>query len=746
MFGLMSSQLVWLGRLIAIASVNGIAIAIAQPSLAQAPAKTENESVKTPAATAIEVKPGEELRVKIDRLPKDNIAIFLGDLDITSQMVREGDELVYRSTVQPLPVGEKILTIYRTTSQRWDEIATFKVKVEGSVARSNDPNESGTPKPEPGTSPPPGDSAPSGKPAPPNGSTPPPAPTNFFTPKLNFSAKSQILETRTADAIVTAPRPTALDLSFTGKFTGASPLGSGNVQGKLNLTGSSFKPEALRFSTLQDRAPNVDVSDYVIDFTEGDHKLTVGHGCYGTHPLLVNNLCTRGISGKVKLNNLVDVSIGHVSTTAIVGFDTLLGFEQSENNLSGATLGLQIANNAAGGVRLETTWMNGSRLPAANFNVGEVVDAEKSDGIGWRLTAVDDGGRWKGDAGFARSTFNTSAPNDPQLNGGDAIVPLQSVTRNAWYAETSYDLLKDLKIDPVRNLSLAANLRLERIDPQYGTVGATIIADRLQAQYGLNANISGATLQFQHTDADDNLADLPNLLKTRNQSDTVSLSLPLQSFLKTENTLLPTVSYIYQQTNQRGSILAAASGAFDEPSKIPNQLNISQEIGAGWKFSDALSFDYKFINALQDNRQVGRETADFRNLTHQFTLGWQPDSRLRFNLGYNLISAQNIERNLTRFTQTPTFGVSWEFIRDLTFAFNYNLNDDFDSIQEASTRTNSLDLLLTWNFQRSNSDREAPGNVFLRYAIQSNQNRNTIGNINTDATVNTLSTGMTWSF
>jgi hypothetical protein len=741
------------------------------PTFAQLPpSPTNNSTLIAPTPSVITLKSGEILRVKVDRLPaRSGIAVFLGDLDITSQMQREGQELVYKSTLLPLPIGQQTLTVYRTTTpDRWESIATFSVKIEPNQSQvatqteESDKSPTATTTPAPSSEP---SSQPDSTPANPNDSksptatTPPPAgatpattsatnpdpttPIGFDT-KLNVNIKSQLAESRSPDA-GKSPRPTFLDAAFTGELSAQAQIGTGKLQGKVNLVGTTFQPEALRFNELQERASLVDLSAYSIDFTDGDNKVAVGNVCYGNNPLLVSNVCTRGVTANLKLNNFADLSIGHLSTTAIVGFDNILGIGESNNNLTGATLGMQVANNASGGVRLETTVMNGSRLPVANFNVGEVVDAEKSEGIGFRVIAANDDGRWKADAGFARSTF-TAGGNDPQLTDGTNAIALQPITKNAWYAETSYDILKDVKLDDKRNLSLSANIKLEQTDPQFGTLGATVNADRLQAQYGINATIAGANIQFQHTNSEDNLASLPNLLKTKNASDTVSVNVPLQSVLQNNSSLLPTISYSYQKTAQNGSILAAITGGFDETSEIPNQLNNTQEIGLAWKFFDALSFDYKFSNTFQDNRQQGRENADFHNISHQFSVGWQPSQQLRFNLGYNLTSAQNIERQITRFTQSPTFGVSWEFVPDVTLAANYNFNNDTDSAGESSTRSNALDLILTWNFKTNTFGRESPGSVFLRYSGQSNLNSSSIGNINTDSTINTVSAGMSLSF
>jgi hypothetical protein len=351
----------------------------------------------------------------------------------------------------------------------------------------------------------------------------------------------------------------------------------------------------------------------------------------------------------------------------------------------------------------------------------------------------------KADAGFANSTFTNPAINDPQLTGGAAVVPLQSVNKNAWYAEASYDLLKDIKLDLDRTLSASINVRTERIDPQFGTLGASLQADRVQTQYALNMNIAGATAQFQQNFSEDNLARLSNLLTTNNNNTNISLTFPLQTFLKTPNPLLPNVTYNIQQTQQVGSIASAAGGGFSDPSQIPNQSSTNHQVGLDWTLGD-VAFNYKYSTAFQDNLQIGRENADTRNFTHQFSTTWQVNPQLRFNLGYNFVNANNVEQQITRLTNSPTFGVSWEFIPSLLFAFNYNRSDDNDSIGQTFTRGESLEFLLTWNFKLNSLGQELPGSTFIRYGKQSTLNQNSPNNINTNATIDTISAGLSLSF
>jgi hypothetical protein len=736
-------------------------------------AQTTSPSIITQAnSTVITIKAGETLRVKVPNLPETGkIAIFLGEVDLTAQIERAGQELIYKSDA-PLPVGEQTLTIYLSNiPDRWESFASFTIKIEtnGSQAittgKSPPPTtlvptpptvveRNGSTPPQPNqAAPAPSETTPSPTSKPettprdsPKEPAPPEKPTSplVFSSKLNVNLKSQIAETRSPDAGV-SPRPTSLDASFTEELSAQYQIGTGKLQAKVKLFGTTFQPEALRFGELQERASLIDLSEYSIDFTDGDRKFTLGNVCVGNHPLLISNLCTRGLTGTGKINNFADLTVGQISTTSIVGFDNIFGIENGSNTITMATLGLQVMNNAAGGVRLETTMMNGSRLPETNFNVGEVVDAEKSDGIGFRVTATDDKGRWKADAGFARSTFNSIAANDPQLTGGLNVTALDSVTKNAWYAETSYDIFKDVKLDANRTFSLAANLKFEQVDPQFGTLGTSITADRQQMQYGLNGTIAGATIQLQYTDSEDNIANLSNILKTNNKNTNLALNIPLQSVLQNNNSLIPTLSYNLQQTNQIGSIGSTVGGGFDEGSEIPSQLSTTHKVGLSWNFAP-MTFDYNLSNAFQDNRQSGRENADFRTLNHQVSASWQASPSLKLTAGYNFTNAQNLEQNVIRFTNSPTVGVNWEFIPDLSLALNYNRSDDSDSKNEAFTRSDNLEFLLNWNFKVKSFGTENPGSAFLRYGRQANLNRNSIGNTITDSTIHAITAGMTLSF
>lgn len=703
------------------------------------------------------VRSAEEIRLKLDRIPTTNegtLSIFLDQTDVTSQVVITGSELVYRSQLLPLAPGEHVLTVYVVKSpEQWTVLETFVLKVDATSTTAETPNQSSsqqpaTSQPEPSRSanPSPETPKPSEKPA--SEAPKPAAPSTRaedlkLTPKLNVNFKSQVAEARTPDA-GRSERPTFADLAFTGGLAAQYQRGDLNIQANFNLAGSTNQQEALRFKDLKEAAPRIDLSDYLLDVKVGNAQFTVGHQCYGNHPFLLDNLCSRGLTSKIQLSKRVDLSIAHISTTSLVGFDNFLGIERQNNTLTAATLGVQLLDNPAGGVRLETTLMRGSRQPISNFNLGEVVDAEESQGFGVRLFGTDSSGRLKVDAGFVRSRF-TNPTTDPQLVDNLNVVKVQPVTRNAWFIETNYDLLKKVRLDATRTLDLSFNFRHERIDPQFGTVGANVTADQLRTHLGVNATIAGATVQFQAEQSEDNLANIPTILKTKTHNLTLNINAPLQTILNSNNKLLPTLTYSFQRTHQFGANQPIQELSGFDPSKIPDQLTTSHKFGATWSI-DTFSLSYQYSNTFQDNRQPTRELADFKTINHQFSLAWQVNPRLNLAVGYTFTSAQSFEQGITRFTSSPTLSINWVMFPNLTLAFNYNRTDDTDSLNQKITRATNLEALLTWQFKLHSFGREISASAFIRYGRQSTIARDHVFNLDTDATIQTVSAGLSFSF
>jgi hypothetical protein len=866
------------------------------------------------------VQPTDAIRFQFDRLPtpeEGKLAVFIGRTDMTSQFQIVGTELVYQPHLFPLPVGENQITVYLVKGNEWQEIAQIPLRVSSpaqsdpSASTASEPvqpepsrlesdsqltvepeitNQQPTPEqpespqlvtPEATIEAP--DQAPSEAPTQLSPETTEPetevVPTEVipvepstaaaglsfsFKPRLNTTIKSQFQERRSRDA-GESERPTFNDATVETGFESTLRIGSFNVQSRASFLGVTFQPEALRFGELQEAAPQFDLSEYQIDATWGALQFSMGHLCYGNHPFLLDNFCSRGMTLKAQINDRIDVSMNSMNATSVVGFSNLSGLNDFDNNITSATLGYQLIKNNASGVRFEATWMSGERKAVGNFNEGEVVDAEKSWGFGFRLFGSDNSGRLRFDAGFARSRFTNppdrqltgaevledpfseetidDVPSDDEVNdeeipddvgddlgndddsteeiidgdgdsevareidgevnedevieeitnddpgmqdgedGGDEevsieepvdeipeaeddieediedpfdrevvageeleIIPVEPVTRNALYAEMSYDLLREVSLGGNRTLSLTVNARHERIDPQFQTLGASVTADQLRNRIGFNASIAGATLQFQQEWLEDNLANIPTILKTKTRNTSSNLNIPLQTVLGSSSQWLPTLSYSYQRVHQFGANFPIPElSGFDE-TEIPDQLNIQHQLGAQWSF-DTLSLSYQFSSSFQDNRQPSRENADFRNVTNQISLSWQASPRFQLSVGYNWSSAKSIEEGITQFTQSPTIGFSWQFLKNVTLAMNFSRNDNFDSFDRNFVRGDSLEAILTWNFNlRAGAGFEIPGSAFIRYSRISNISRDNVFDLSSNSTIEIINAGLSFSF
>ncbi|MEX0272252.1 hypothetical protein AB3R30_24330 [Leptolyngbyaceae cyanobacterium UHCC 1019] len=326
------------------------------------------------------------------------------------------------------------------------------------------------------------------------------------------------------------------------------------------------------------------------------------------------------------------------------------------------------------------------------------------------------------------------------------VVPVKPVTKTAFYADISYDLLKEVKLDNTRTFSLTLNARHEQVDPQFQTLGATVTADQRRTLMGLNASIAGATIQLQQEWLEDNLANVPTVLKTKTRNTSLNVNLPLQTVLGSPSRFLPTLTYSYQRVQQFGANVPIPDLSAFDPTEIPNQINQQHQAGIQWAF-DELSFGYQFSSSVQDNRQLSREQADFFNLNHQLSLSWQPTSRFQLTLGYNFASAESKEEGITRFNSSPTIGLSWEFLKNVTLALNYNTTSDRDSLNQKFAQATGLEAILTWRFTINNgAGSPIPGSAFIRYSQQSNLNRDNVFGLSTDSTVQVINAGFSISF
>lgn len=595
--------------------------------------------------------------------------------------------------------------------------------------------------------------------------------------RFNISTNSQLLEGTSGDA-QPSERPVFIDTKLEAGFDLKAQQGIWELNATANFLGVTNPEEALRFGDLGSQAPRFDLSDYFIETTLGPVTLSLGDQCYGNHPLLIDNFCSRGVGLKAQISDRIDVSFATLRSTSIVGFGDITGLQDFGNTLTAATLGIDLAKNNAEGVRVEFTYMDGVRKAEDNFNIGEVVDAEKSNGFGVRLRGSDNSGRFRFDAAWVRSRF-TNPNNDSQLlldnvqsNDGSfgendfgldnnftpdpdplldnvtdelnqiSPVAVEATTKTAYSLEASYDLFQNISLGNDKTFSLNVNGRHERISDQFQSLGAAVSTGQQQTLIGLSGELAEANFQFEQSWQEDNLDNVATILKTKTRSTSFSLGLPLQSMFNTEKVWVPNLNYSYQRVHQFGANVPIPDLSGFDPTEIPDQISTDHQFSAEWS-SQNWSLSYTFSHSSQDNRQPSRELADFITTDHQVAFSLQPTSTLQLNVGYGINRAKSIEEAITRVTHGPTLGLTWQFVPNASLALNYNLTINSDSLNQSFARSDALEAALNWQFQVGQS---GTGNAFLRFSRQTNLNRDNQFGFNSNAKTTTVTAGVSFSF
>ena len=655
----------------------------------------------------------DEIHLRIDRLPAPEegvLAVFIGQTDITAQVRIVGGELTYSPTIIPLPSGQHELIVYLVPhADEWNEIARLSLKV--LTPRGFEQAE--------------------------------------MTPRLDLSAQSRLVESRSQDAGPAERSSPYADVQLQGGLNTHHEREGATVKTAFDFLGSTRQKDALRYGEQQNSAPKLDLSSYLIDGSYAGFDMSVGHISYGNNRHLLNNVANRGLVLKRRFGDRFDLSFNTMNGRSIVGYDNFFGLSDiDDNNIMAGTAGIDLFKNQYADLRLEGTLMRGRILPQVDFNVGQVVDAEESKGFGLRLFGSVWNERIRTDLSFSRSTFDN--PNDGALSFGVDIVDVKKKTDNARYFEVAIDLLQNWQVTENKYASLTLTGRHERIDPQFRSIGTYINANQDLEEVALAGYLADFSFQFSYIWTEDNLDDIPSILTTKTRNASLNLGLPLRSLFSNpgfERPWLPTLTYGFNWTHQFGANRPTFEDSGFEDSSIPDQLDVLNTVGANWSGEWwNWNFSYQFMHSFQDNRQQGREEADFSNEMHMLSLGLQPLETLSFTLGYGWTDAGSEEEDLTRFTNTMSLGFEWRFLPRWLLAGAYSYTDEDDSDSLAIARNYTLETQLSWEFSvPSPTGRRIPGRFFLRHALQSNVNKDRVFIFASQSKVWTVDIGLSFS-
>lgn len=643
-----------------------------------------------------EVSQTENIELKLSRAVSSDegkVTVFLNETDITSLVKIDNETIVYSPSVSPLPAGENLVKVYlAVTDEDWKELADFKLLVKQSdQAKEEEKTEVA------------------------------------FTPNVQMNIKGE----NTTDFFPNSARPERphfTDTTGQASFNLTVSRTGWNLNSQIDLVGSSRQNEALRFGELGSKAPQIDLSSYQIQLEKGRFKAQFGHVSFGSSRHLINNFSSRGISVTVPITKKDDITFGAANGTSVVGFGNFGGISRAQHSIFSTTYGREILKEP-GGFRFEFTMMRGSLLPLTNFNEGAIVDAEKSFGGTIRLKR--DISRFRFDAGFTRSRFTN--PVDLSMSQGfggfdefgeiiEQTLPVKktnSITRNGSYAEISYDIFQGYNILKDRPLRLSATYRYEELEPLFRSVVAPLQADRQQHQFELTGGFGDLNFTLGNLRDRDNLDEIPSILKTYNRNNNVNLNFSVGSLFNPSkpSKFLPRIGYTVTTIRQFGAFLPS-EGDFTEVSQVPDQATRNHNIGLNWQFSQKFSFNYQHQRSLIDNRQIGRENADFRNTNHGFSFNLKllKNLSLSANTGINQIVSFERERTDRTFNLGST--ITWQnaIFTDSTFMGNFNGTIAGDTKNIVDNRNGNMSL--EWSYKKAlgkESMKKIQMQFFIRY-------------------------------
>lgn len=517
------------------------------------------------------------------------------------------------------------------------------------------------------------------------------------------------------------------------------------VKSEGQLTGVTFRNEALRFGEKQENAPLIDLSSYRVDLQRGSTVLSVGHLGYGSLRHLVNGFSSRGVALKFGEGKPWSLELAVLNGSSIVGWDNFAGLGNDSHRVYGATVGAELIRSRPGALRVETTVFSGSLLPFSGFNQGSVQTADESRGAGVRLQASTPNQRFTIDAGTTGSKFLEAL--DAEVEEGIDVTPIPTRTRRADYVDATFQIVPSRTIGKRKTAtSLAISVRHERIEPLFRSVGVSLQADLQSDTVDLTWSLGPFTSQLGHTRTRDNLAGIASILTTKTERSALTLGAPLASVLGAQGkaaAFLPTVAVQVDLTHQFSAGIPPDSGF--EQQNLPDQQSTNGQASLSWQLG-RVQLGYRLGKALQDNRQVGRERSDFDMLTHAITLGFAPLERMNVSLDLSRDENLSVEENRRDRLDRLGANVSWTLFGQTALSGNVSSTIGDNNLGVSSSRGIDGFVELASGFRLSRgATPKRQGRVFLRYADQRARASDTLFGTQSDTRGATVTSGVTFN-
>ena len=606
------------------------------------------------------------------------IALWIGNDDVTGITRIEAGRIIYPSDRVSLPSGKHNVKIFLVLEgDQWNEIAQFPLNVRtiGGIEEFS------------------------------------------ATPGLTLTNKGQLIEQKQPD-IPESERPTFQDITGQINFKALALKNDWQIDFETQIVGVSFEREALRFRDLGEDAPRIDLARYQVNATNRGAKITAGHLRHGQHPHLLNNFQSRGLMYRQEIEDFLDITVAGTYAGNVVGWSNFAGFTDPGHRIISGTVGFDAIEDAPGVLRLEATTVFGAREPRNSFNQEAILDSETSRGAGLRLLSTIWDRRIRSEASVALSSFKN--PNDPNLSRGENLVPVFRENRMAWYGDVSAQLIRNLDFVPQIPLNLRTGYKFTRIDPLYETVGVFVRGDIEEHQLSATTSAGPLTVNYQHRRNEDNLDNLPSVLKTLSRQHNIQVQLNTSSLVGYDSSIpswiLPNLNYSYNYVHQFGAGVPP-EGGFDE-SHVPDQTNDVYQFATAWQ-NTKWSFSYRFQHSYQDNRQPGRENNDFIRNNHVVGFRIAPIRQIDVGTNFNFDLNKNRANNETEIARRLGFNVQLRPVDSLNLRGSYQPSRRFDRADTRLQTQTQISAEATWRFRFLTYLQNPPGaNLYLRFSRQ----------------------------
>ena len=525
----------------------------------------------------LELEPGASIAVPVAAGERE-IALVVGGVDVTALAERTASGIVYRPGLVELPAGSTDVVLYRRDSGRWTELRRLTAIIR--------------------------QAADSGR---------------LSADKSATVGNNGQLVQRQSATFPASGRRTFQDFTLNAGLR-SNVRGSGWALGtQSNYMGVTRREQALRFSTRGQRAPMLDLSDYAVSLDASALNASLGHVSFGDSRHLANSFAARGAALSLHHGG-TSLRLGALNGSPQVGWSNIVGLERASDRVFGAAIGHEMIAARPGALRFDLTVLDGEKPPVAGFTQSAVVDAEKSRGGSVQVTAALPNDRVRITSGYTRSRFENPL-NDAQLRSDSSFRRPAPATRGARFLDATSALLQNTRMPVLGTTSLTVGFHDERVDPLYGSVAAQVQADRLRDAADANFSVGGLTGQVSQTWGRDNLAHIVSVLTTDDRATVANLALPVATIMHVSGRgaeWLPTFTLARNRTHQFADGLPV-NGQF-RPVDLPDQMSTNDDGAAAWQ-SGALRLTLHANRSFQDNRQPGRELADFTSGVNELSLG-----------------------------------------------------------------------------------------------------------------------------